>query len=48
MKCKLMNYHLQLIDCTHVAAKQNDELQDKPPKQWVESIYAYPYIKPVN
>ena len=32
-----VNY-LLLIDCTHDAAKYNEELQDRPPKQQ-EEIY---------
>ena len=34
--------NLRVIDCTHDAAKQNEELQDRPPKQQEETYVGLP------
>ena len=39
-----VNY-IKFVDCTLDAAKQNEEPQEKPPKQQEEVIQAYLYIK---
>ena len=37
----IVNY-LQFIDCTLDATKQNEELQDRPPKQQEETYLSLP------
>ena len=38
---RTVNY-LRVIDCTHDAAKYNEELQDRPPKQQEENYVGLP------
>ena len=47
---RTVNY-LRVIDCTHNAAKHNEELQDRPPKQQKETYVGLPIhqlTKPVK
>ena len=38
-------HYLQFVDCTFDAAKQNDELQDRPPQCMRKHIWVYLYTK---
>ena len=43
--------YLRVINCTHDAAKYNEELQDRPPKQQEETYVGLPIqqlTKPLN
>ena len=47
---RTVNY-LRVIDCTHYAAKYNEELQDRPPKQQEETyldVPIYQLTKPLK
>ena len=35
-------HYLLVVDCTHDAAKYNEELQDRPPKQHEEAYVGLP------
>ena len=47
---RTVNY-IRVIDCTHDAAKYNEELQDRPPQQQEENYAGLPIhqlTKPLN